>query len=294
MNKLLNLVGSRLVEYGRLIRLDKPIGIWLLLWPTLWALWIAGNGHPREDILWIFIAGVVVMRSAGCAVNDYADRNIDPHVTRTRDRPLAAKRIRGREAIAVYLLLSLTALALIWPLNWLTRYYAIAGAGLALAYPFMKRITSLPQAWLGMAFSWSIPMAFAALTNSVPEVAWWLFACALLWTVVYDTMYAMADRADDLRAGVRSTATLFGDWDRWILGILQLLIIMGLLEVGASLNFGWRYQTGLLAGAGCFVWQQILIRRRSAPDCFKAFVQSHYFGLCVFLGLVMEYFYGRS
>jgi 4-hydroxybenzoate polyprenyltransferase len=194
----------------RLTRLDKPVGIWLLLWPTLWALWIAGRGRPDERVLVVFLAGVVVMRSAGCAINDYADRRIDPKVARTRNRPLAAGRISGTEALVLYVLLSLVALGLVLNLDPLTQKFSLAGAALALIYPFLKRVTSLPQVWLGLAFSWSIPMAFSAETGAVPRVAWLLFIAAALWTVVYDTIYAMVDRADDLRAGVRSTATLFG------------------------------------------------------------------------------------
>ncbi len=282
---------STLVEYARLVRLDKPVGIWLLLWPTLWALWIAGRGRPDERVLVVFLAGVVVMRSAGCAINDYADRRIDPKVARTRNRPLAAGRISGTEAIVLYVLLSLIALGLVLQLNGLTQRYSLAGAALALIYPFLKRITSLPQVWLGIAFSWSIPMAFAAQTGAVPRVAWLLFIAGALWTVVYDTVYAMVDRADDLRAGVRSTATLFGEADRVILAILQLFVVAALALVGQNLGFGHWYGAGLLAGSACFLWQQWLIRERIPAECFRAFLASHYFGLYVFAGLALDYLY---
>lgn len=282
---------STLYEYARLTRLDKPVGIWLLLWPALWALWIAGRGRPDEHVLCVFVAGVVVMRSAGCAINDYADRRIDPKVARTRNRPLAAGRISGAEAIVLYVLLSLVALALVLSLNRLTQLYSLAGAVLALAYPFMKRYTSLPQVWLGVAFSWSVPMAFAALTGAVPQVGWLLFVTALVWTVVYDTMYAMVDRADDLKAGVRSTATLFGEADRAVIGAMQGIVIAGLLLVGRSLAFGRWYFAGVAAGALCFAWQLGLIRRRAPAECFRAFRDSHYFGLCVYVGIALDYLY---
>jgi 4-hydroxybenzoate polyprenyltransferase len=282
---------SSLMEYVRLTRLDKPVGIWLLLWPTLWALWIAGRGRPDERVFAIFLAGVVVMRSAGCAINDYADRRIDPKVARTRQRPLAAGRISGTEAIVLYVLLSLVALGLVLNLDPLTQKYSLAGAVLALVYPFLKRVTSLPQVWLGLAFSWSIPMAFTALTGGVPRVAWLLFIAAALWTVVYDTIYAMVDRVDDLRAGVRSTATLFGDADRVILGILQVLVVATLVLVGKNLGFGRWYAAGLACAALCFVWQQWMIRDRDPAGCFRAFVASHYFGLCVFAGIALDYLY---
>ena len=282
---------STLSEYVRLTRLDKPVGIWLLLWPTLWALWIAGRGRPDERVLVVFLAGVVVMRSAGCAINDYADRRIDPKVARTRNRPLAAGRISGTEALVLYVLLSLVALGLVLNLDPLTQKFSLAGAALALIYPFLKRVTSLPQVWLGLAFSWSIPMAFSAETGAVPRVAWLLFIAAALWTVVYDTIYAMVDRADDLRAGVRSTATLFGDADRVILGLLQVLVVATLVLVGRNLAFGRWYAAGLVTGSLCFLWQQWLIRARDPAGCFRAFIASHHFGLCVFAGIALDYLY---
>ena len=282
---------STLLEYARLTRLDKPVGIWLLLWPALWALWIAGRGRPDEHVFCVFMAGVVVMRCAGCAINDFADRRIDPQVARTKSRPLAAGRISSTEAIVLYVLLSVIALALVLSLNRLTQLYSLAAAGLALAYPFMKRLTSLPQFVLGMAFSWSVPMAFAALTGTVPRVAWLLFVTALVWTIVYDTIYAMVDRADDLKAGVKSTATLFGDADWAVIAVMQGLVLAGMLLVGRSMAFGRWYFAGLVAGAVCFVWQLAVIRSRTPADCFRAFRASHYFGLCVFVGMALDYLY---
>ena len=282
---------STLHEYARLTRLDRPVGIWLLLWPTLWALWIAGRGRPDEHVLCLFMAGVVVMRSAGCAINDYADRHIDPKVARTRNRPLAAGRISGAEAIVLYVLLSLVALGIVLQLNRLTQLYSLAGAVLALAYPFLKRYTSLPQVWLGLAFSWSVPMAFAALTGAVPRIAWLLFVAAVVWTVVYDTMYAMVDRPDDLKAGVRSTATLFGEADRAVIGAMMGLVIAGLLLVGKDMAFGRWYFAGVAFGAVCFGWQLMLIRTRIPAECFRAFRDSHYFGLCVYVGIALDYLY---
>jgi len=282
---------STLHEYARLTRLDRPVGIWLLLWPTLWALWIAGRGRPDEHVLCLFLAGVVVMRSAGCAINDYADRHIDPKVARTRNRPLAAGRISGAEAIVLYVLLSLVALGIVLQLNRLTQLYSLAGAVLALAYPFLKRFTSLPQVWLGLAFSWSVPMAFAALNGAVPQIAWLLFVAAVVWTVVYDTMYAMVDRPDDLKAGVRSTATLFGEADRAVIGAMMGLVIAGLLLVGKDMAFGRWYFAGVAFGAACFGWQLTLIRTRIPAECFRAFRDSHYFGLCVYVGIALDYLY---
>lgn len=284
----LTTIASRLGLYARLVRLDRPIGIWLLLWPALWALWIATRGHPHGSVFVIFVLGVVLMRSAGCAINDYADRHLDPRVARTRDRPLASGQLRAVEALAVYACLSLAALLLVLRLNVLTQLYAVAGAVLTLVYPFLKRYVSLPQFWLGAAFSWSIPMAFAAETGTVPRVAWVLFIAGLLWSVVYDTIYAMVDREDDLKVGVRSTAILFGEADRAVIGALQLLVLYALWLVGRDAHLGVWYQRGLFAGAACLLWQQWRIRSRRPADCFRAFTASHWFGLCVFLGVALD------
>ncbi|MGH8453028.1 MAG: 4-hydroxybenzoate octaprenyltransferase, partial [Nevskiales bacterium] len=216
---------ERLRQYALLMRLDKPVGIGLLLWPTLWALWIAGDGHPDPKVVMVFVLGVVLMRSAGCVINDYADRDFDPHVARTRDRPIAAGRVSPREALVLFVSLCLLAFALVLTQNRLTVLLSVPAALLAASYPFMKRWTYLPQAWLGLAFSWGIPMAFTALTGQIPVVAWWLFAANVLWAIAYDTFYALVDIADDRRIGVKSSAILFGAWVRPITGLLQLAVL---------------------------------------------------------------------
>ncbi len=284
---------QRLVEYALLMRLHRPIGIFLLLWPTLWALWLAGDGHPRWDLVLIFISGVVLMRSAGCVINDYADRDFDRHVARTRDRPLTAGRVSPREALALFAVLVLAAFGLVLLLNRLTQVLAVAALALAVVYPFMKRITHLPQVVLGAAFAMSVPMAFAAQTGEVPRLAWLLYVTTLVWTVAYDTLYAMADREDDLRIGIKSTAILFGEADRLIVGLLQAMVIAGLYLVGRQAGLGWIYGLGLAAAAVLFGWQQFLIRRREPAACFEAFLNNNWVGAAVFAGLVLEYLAGR-
>ncbi len=284
---------QRLVEYALLMRLHRPIGIFLLLWPTLWALWLAGDGHPRWDLVLIFIAGVVLMRSAGCVINDYADRDFDRHVARTRDRPLTAGRVSPREALALFTVLVLAAFGLVLLLNRLTQVLAVAALALAVVYPFMKRITHLPQVVLGAAFAMSVPMAFAAQTGEVPRLAWLLYVTTLVWTVAYDTLYAMADREDDLRIGIKSTAILFGEADRLIVGLLQAMVIAGLYLVGRQAALGWIYGLGLVAAAVLFGWQQFLVRRREPAACFEAFLNNNWVGAAVFAGLVLEYLAGR-
>jgi 4-hydroxybenzoate polyprenyltransferase len=287
-------VGPTLADYARLVRLDRPVGLWLLLWPTLWALWIASAGHPDEHVFVVFTLGVLLMRSAGCAINDYADRRLDPHVARTYDRPLAAGRVSSAEALLIFAILSLLALALVLTLNRLTIYYAVAGAGLTVVYPFMKRFFPLPQVWLGAAFSWSVPMAFAAQTGAVPRLAWLLFVAGVLWTAVYDTMYAMVDRDDDLKLGLRSAAILFGDADRWIIGAMQLLVLYALWLAHRQAHLGRWSELAMLAGAGLFAWQQQLIRARDRDDCFRAFLNNHWFGLAIFLGIALDYLFSRG
>jgi 4-hydroxybenzoate polyprenyltransferase len=277
--------------YARLMRLDRPIGTLLLLWPALWALWLAGEGRPDIGIVAVFVAGVLLMRSAGCVINDYADRDIDAHVNRTRDRPFAQGLVGGREAQILFIVLCMTAFALVLTLNRLTIALSVVGAVLALTYPFMKRYTYLPQVYLGLAFSWSVPMAFAAQTGAVPQAAWLVFIAAVLWTTVYDTMYAMADREDDIRIGVKSTAILFGENDRLILAMLQALLFVVLLLVGARFGLGWGYQAGLGAAAVFAVYQQYLISRRIPRDCFRAFLNNNWFGLSIFCGLILHYLY---
>lgn len=280
---------QRLLEYTRLMRLHKPIGIFLLLWPTLWALWIAGRGSPDPLVLLVFVAGVVLMRSAGCVINDYADRHFDPHVARTRERPIAAGRVTPREAVTLFLLLCLTALALVMLMNSLTRWLSLAGAALAATYPFMKRYTHLPQVYLGAAFGWAVPMAFAAQTGAVPRVAWLLFVATVLWATVYDTMYAMVDRGDDLKIGVKSTAILFGEADRVIIAILQLLLLLALVLAGQLAGLGIYYHFGLLLALVFAVYQQYLIRDRDPAACFKAFLNNNWFGAAVFGGIALHY-----
>jgi len=279
---------NRLREYALLMRLDKPIGAFLLLWPTLWALWLAGQGQPARGVVVIFVLGVFLMRSAGCVINDIADRNFDPHVARTRQRPLAAQRITVREAVGVFIVLCLTAFALVLLLNTLTVLLSLPALALAISYPFMKRFHHLPQVHLGAAFGWSIPMAFAALTGTVPALAWLLFAANVVWSVVYDTMYAMVDREDDLQVGTKSTAILFGARDRWIIGRLQLVLLGLLILVGIVGGLGWAYYAGLFAATWFALYQQYLIRNREPGPCFQAFLNNNWFGLIIFCGIVLD------
>ena len=283
-----------LQEYARLMRLDRPIGIWLLLWPTLWALWISSRGKPNPRIFIIFVAGTVLMRSAGCAVNDYADRSFDPHVARTKDRPLAAGRISTLEALMLFALLSMTALMLALQLNKSTLLLAVAGGFLAVSYPFIKRFLAVPQMYLGVTFGWGIPMAFMAQYEQVPRVAWLLLLANVLWVTVYDTMYAMVDRDDDLKIGVRSTAILFGDSDRHIIAVLQIMTLLSLYLVGGIIHMGYWYDAGLWAGAAFFVYQLWLIRGRDREACFRAFLNNNYFGMAVFIGMALEYQFARQ
>lgn len=284
---------ERLSEYALLIRLDRPIGIYLLLWPALWALWIAGAGHPRPGNVIIFVLGVALMRSAGCAINDYADRHIDPEVARTRLRPLARGAIRPREALALFTGLSLLAFALVLLTNRTTVIISLIGAGLAATYPFMKRLHHLPQVHLGAAFGWAVPMAFTAETGGwPPPIAWLLFTGTLLWTTAYDTMYAMADRNDDLRIGVKSTAILFGDADRLIIGALQALTLLALILVGQQTGLGVYYHMGLVIAAALAGYQQILISNRRPDGCLRAFLNNNYLGLAVFAGILADYLSG--
>lgn len=277
-------------HYGRLIRIERPIGSYLLLWPTLWALWIASEGMPDLKLLVIFVLGVFIMRSAGCAVNDIADRNIDAHVERTRDRPLAAGSITLREALAVFSLLVLLAFVLVLQLNLLTILFSVAAAILAASYPFMKRYHSLPQAYLGLAFSSAIPMAFTAVTNQLPPPgAWLLFAANLLWTTAYDTMYGMCDREDDLKLGMKSTAILFGDYDKLWVGVLQLGTLLLLSIVGQLNDLGLWFWLSLLVASGFFVYQQYLIRDRDRLLSFRAFLNNNWVGLTIFIGIFLDY-----
>jgi 4-hydroxybenzoate polyprenyltransferase len=282
-------LADRLHEYALLMRLDRPIGTFLLLWPTLWALWLGGKGQPSQGVVVVFVLGVLLMRSAGCVINDIADRNLDPHVARTRDRPLAAGRVSVREALLLFLFLCSVAFGLVLLMNTLTILLSLVGIVLAISYPFMKRFHHLPQAHLGAAFGWSIPMAFAALTDTVPAVAWLLFAANIVWSTVYDTMYAMVDRDYDLQIGSKSTAILFGERDKHIIGRLQILLIALLILVGIVAGSGWAFYTGLFTAAWFTLYQQYLIRDREPMECFKAFLNNNWFGLVVFCGIVVDF-----
>lgn len=275
----------RLADYARLMRLDRPVGIWLLLWPTLWALWIAAGERPTYKLLAVFIAGTVVMRSAGCVINDFADRDIDPHVKRTRLRPLAARRVSPYEALALFAVLVLLALWLVTRLDARTVRFSLVGAALTVSYPFAKRFFPLPQFWLGAAFGWAVPMAFVATLGEVGRMGWLLFIVTLVWAGVYDTIYAMVDRDDDERLGVQSTAIAFGDMDRTLIGAMQFMVLAGLAMAGRSLHLAWPFWLSLLAGAALFGWQLWLIRNREREACFRAFLTNHWFGLIVLTGI---------
>lgn len=280
---------ERIQQYALLIRLHRPIGSLLLGWPALWALWLAARGTPDAGILLIFILGVFFMRSAGCAINDFADREVDPHVTRTQERPIAAGRVTAKEALGVFLFFITLSLILVLQLNTLTIYLSFAAALSAVAYPFMKRFTYLPQAFLGFAFAWAVPMAWAALTGETTKASWLLFITVMLWAMAYDTMYAMVDREDDLRIGVKSSAILFGDADKLITGIMQACVLAGLLMLGGQLDMAWPYYLGLCIAGGFFVYQQYLIRDREPSACFHAFLSNNWFGAAVFIGILSNY-----
>ena len=275
--------------YIQLMRLDRPIGILLLLWPTLSALWIAAEGWPDPLVLVIFVLGVVVMRSAGCVINDYADRHIDGKVVRTMNRPLATGALSENDALKLFAGLGVLAFVLVIFLNYLTILMSILGLFLAATYPFMKRYTHLPQIYLGAAFGWAIPMAFAAQTGTVPMIAWLLFVANVIWSTIYDTFYAMADREDDVLAGVKSTAILFGDDDKAIIAILQVTFLIAMLMVGSQLELSFIYYTGVLVTLGLFLYQQHLVRDRQAAACLQAFLNNNWVGATLFAGIVMHY-----
>lgn len=284
---------QRLVAYGYLVRLNRPIGILLLMWPALWALWIAGEGKPQWTVVLIFILGVALMRSAGCAINDFADRNIDGKVERTRGRPLATGLVSPMEAVGIFVAISLMAFALVLFLNQETVLMSFVAVTLAAIYPFMKRYTHLPQLVLGMAFGWAVPMAYTALTGTVAPEGWLLYIATVIWALIYDTEYAMVDRADDLRIGVKSTAILFGESDRLMIGLLQSAMLGLMVLVGAKLELGLYYYLGVVAGSLVFLRQQYLIRKRDPDGCFRAFIGNNYFGMAVFIGLVVDYLVSR-
>ena len=276
-------------NYVELMRLDKPIGIWLLLWPTLWALWLAGEGNPDPGIFAVFMFGVVIMRSAGCVLNDLADRNIDPYVERTRMRPIASGAVAPLEALTLFVALALIAVGLAAMLNRPAQVLAVIGAGLTIVYPFIKRILSIPQFVLGAAFGWAVPMAFAAQTGETAQLAWLVFGTALIWAVIYDTFYAMVDRDDDLKVGTKSTAILFGDADLFVIGGLQLLMLVALVFIGDMAKLGIWYYGSVALAAMLMAWHQWLARDRQAAACFRAFLHNQYIGMIIFIGIVLHY-----
>lgn len=280
---------QRVLPYIELMRLDKPIGILLLLWPTLSALWIAAEGVPDFAILIIFIWGVIIMRSAGCVINDYADRDFDGMVTRTLNRPMARGEIQPKQALITFAVLSLLAFLLVLQLNSMTIWLSFAGLFLAASYPFMKRYTYLPQVYLGATFGWAIPMAFAAQSETLPAIAWLLFLANVLWSTAYDTFYAMVDREDDLLAGIKSTAVLFGDDDRVIIGVVQFFFLLVMVLIGNQLALGLFYYLGVFIAAGLCVYQQYLVRDRQPAQCLQAFLNNNWVGAALFVGIVADY-----
>ena len=281
---------ERFRHYIALTRLNRPIGILLLLWPTLWALWIASAGRPNPTILAVFVVGTILMRSAGCAMNDYADRDFDPHVKRTANRPLAAKKISPVEALLVAAVLSLIALLLVASLlNRLTLYLSLAAFFLAASYPFTKRFFVMPQAYLGFAFGFGIPMAFAAQTGTIPGLAWWLLVANIFWTIAYDTEYAMVDRDDDAKIGIKTTALLFGKYDVAIVMLCYLSMLAILTVVGEIIGLGWPYFVALVVACGIALFHYTLISNRERDNCFRAFLHNNWVGFAVFCGLMVDY-----
>ncbi|HIO92602.1 MAG TPA: 4-hydroxybenzoate octaprenyltransferase [Leucothrix mucor] len=292
---LITTIRQHFPYYLQLIRFDRPIGTYLILWPTLWALWLASNGMPDVKLLIIFSLGAFIMRSAGCAINDFADRKIDGKVERTKNRPLATGKISPKEALMVFAVLSFIAFILVLQLNLATILLSTVALLLAATYPFMKRYHSLPQVHLGAAFAWSVPMAFTAVTGEMPPlVAWLLFVVTMLWTTAYDTMYGMVDREDDLKIGVKSTAILFADKDKLIVGILQALSIILLIIIGILASRGWIYFAGVAVAAGLSFYQQSLIKEREPKQCFTAFLNNNWFGMAVFIALALDYLFMSS
>jgi 4-hydroxybenzoate polyprenyltransferase len=290
VSEILPGAGAKLRAYGALTRLNKPIGIYLLLWPVLWALWLSSNGHPDPHVFIVFVLGTILTRSAGCAINDFADRNFDGHVKRTKDRPLVTGAVHPIEAIAICAGLGLVALGLALTLNQITQLLTLIGGVLVVTYPFFKRFFPLPQFYLGVAFTWSVPMAFAAQTGTYPpRLAWVMFMAGLLWTMAYDTMYAMVDREDDKKLGIRSSAILFGDADRFIIGIMQLMTLLAMWLIGKEMEMGLWYGLGIATAALFALYQQVLIRQRKPEDCFRAFLNNNYFGMSIFIGIALEY-----
>ena len=287
--KLKKNIVAQLRNYGKLMRIDKPIGLWLLLWPTLWALWLAGEGHPDQGLFVVFVVGVFIMRSAGCVLNDYVDRKIDPYVERTRTRPIASGAVAPMEALVLFVALSLIAIGLATMLNRPARLLAIIAAGLTVAYPFIKRWVSIPQFVLGAAFGWAVPMAFAAQTGETPQLAWLVFGVAVIWAVIYDTFYAMVDREDDRKLGVKSTALLFGEVDLFVIAGLQILMLAALILIGLLAELGFWYFLSVAGAAGLMAYHQWLARDRQPAGCFAAFLHNHHIGFVIFIGIVLHY-----
>lgn len=284
-----NRLHPRAWDFIQLMRLDRPIGTYLLLWPTLWALWIAGEGSPSVKHVVIFVLGVILMRAAGCVINDFADRNLDGHVSRTRGRPLATGKVSSKEAWILFAILVAASFVLVLLTNAPTIWLSFGALGVASLYPFMKRYTYYPQVVLGAAFSWGMLMAFTAETGRLPPEAWLLFVANLVWTVAYDTYYAMADREDDLKIGIRSTAILFGEADRIVILMLQGLALFCLLLAGARFELGVFFHLGLAIAAACFVWEFLITQSRDPQACFRAFLHNHWAGLAILLGIVLDY-----
>ncbi len=283
-----NLV-TQLRNYGKLMRVDKPIGIWLLLWPTLWALWLAGEGHPDPGLFVIFLLGVFIMRSAGCVLNDYVDRKIDPYVERTRARPIASGAVAPTEALILFVALALIAIGLATMLNEPARMLALVGAVLAVTYPFIKRYVSIPQFVLGLAFGWAVPMAFAAQTGETTQLAWLVFGAAVIWAIIYDTFYAMVDREDDRKIGVKSTALLFGEVDLFVIAGMQIAMLVALVFIGTRAELGFWYFLSVAGAAWLMAYHLWLARDRQPAGCFAAFLHNHYIGLIVFVGIVLHF-----
>jgi 4-hydroxybenzoate polyprenyltransferase len=282
---------AQLGHYIQLMRLDRPIGIWLLLWPTLWGLWISSQGSPDPRVFTVFVLGAVIMRSAGCVINDFADRNLDGKVSRTRERPLAAGTVAPAEAIVLFLALCMIALGLVLTLNRMTQLLAVGAVVLTVVYPFCKRFFTAPQLVLGIAFAWALPMAFAAQTGEIPRLAWLMSLTVVVWALVYDTMYAMADRADDLEVGIRSTAILFGQADVFVISVLQLVMLFALLLVGEVAMLGVWYRLSVLFSALFMLYQFVLIRKRDPQNCFRAFLNNRHIGATIFAGIALSYIF---
>lgn len=284
-----SVIQSKWQAYSHLMRIDKPIGTLLLLWPTLWALWLAGGGVPSLSVLLVFVLGVFLMRAAGCVVNDYADRAFDGHVKRTAGRPMPSGRVSEKEAKILFVSLVLVSFALVLTLNAMTIWLSLAALALAWIYPFMKRVTNLPQVVLGAAFGWSIPMAYAAVSELLPLSCWLLFLANICWTVAYDTLYAMVDRDDDLKIGIKSTAVLFGRHDKLIVGVLQFATLLLMLWVGYLMQLGGAFYWSLLLAGALFIHQQKQVAGRDRDACFRAFLNNNYVGLVLFIGIALSY-----